>query len=173
MELKDYPIQFSWIDGAEIPVNGKLIRFKLTVEEHRDSTLIQLKDNQIILITPNLSKDIIKSSVAFWFKKACKGIIVSKANFYADLMEVNYNRIVMKEQKTCWGSCSSKNNLNFNWKLLLMPPDIMNYVIIHELAHLIELNHSKAFWAIVEAFMPEYKIYRKWLKENGMFYMTL
>ena len=69
------------------------------------------------------------------------------------------------EQKTRWGSCSSKGNLNFNWKLVLLAPELLDYVVVHELAHRREMNHSKNFWKIVEAELPDYREHRRRLKE--------
>ena len=82
-------------------------------------------------------------------------------------MGVTYGRISIREQKTRWGSCSSKGNLNFNWRLIFAPPEVLDYVVVHELAHRKEMNHSKAFYAIVESIMPDYRKWKKWLKENG------
>lgn len=87
--------------------------------------------------------------------------------YYAGLLGVTYGKIRIAEQKTRWGSCSTSGTLSFNWKLMLAPPRVLDYVVIHELCHLIEMNHSKRFWSLVESVMPEYKEYRKWLKENG------
>ena len=78
-----------------------------------------------------------------------------------------YRNITIREQKTRWGSCSSEKNLNFNWKLILAPPEVLDYVVVHELCHLKEMNHSKAFWDEVGKVMPEYETYKLWLKENG------
>ncbi|MBR1692006.1 MAG: M48 family metallopeptidase, partial [Lachnospiraceae bacterium] len=103
-------------------------------------------------------------------KKEARRQITQYVAHYAGLMQAPYGRIAIKEQKTCWGSCSSKRNLNFNWKLVLMPPEIMEYVVVHELAHLFEMNHSKAFWDIVGHYLPDYKVRRRWLKENGKLY---
>lgn len=103
-------------------------------------------------------------------KKEARRQITSYVSHYAQKMHLSYGRIAIREQKTCWGSCSSKGNLNFNWKLVLMPPRIMEYVVVHELAHRVEMNHSKAFWAIVENYLPDYRTRRKWLKENGKLY---
>ena len=80
-------------------------------------------------------------------------------------MGVTYGKVTLREQKTRWGSCSSNGNLNFNWKLALMPDEILYYVIVHELAHRIEMNHSERFWKIVEEVLPDYRERRKWLKE--------
>ena len=85
-------------------------------------------------------------------------------------MKVTYGRITIRDQKTRWGSCSSRGNLNFNWRLLLMPERVMDYVIVHELAHRREMNHSAAFWQIIETYLPDYRERRQWLKENGVRY---
>ena len=81
-----------------------------------------------------------------------------------------YGRITIREQKTRWGSCSSAGNLNYNWKLVLMPERVMDYVVIHELAHQKEMNHSARFYAVVAQQMPDYKVWQSWLKEHGREY---
>ncbi|MDO4622568.1 MAG: M48 family metallopeptidase [Eubacteriales bacterium] len=86
---------------------------------------------------------------------------------FARLMQVTYGRITIRNQKTRWGSCSSKGNLNFNCLLMLTPPDVQDYVIVHELAHRKQMNHSALFWAEVEKVLPDYRERRKWLKDNG------
>ena len=78
-----------------------------------------------------------------------------------------YYRVTVREQKTRWGSCSSKSNLNFNWKLIMAPAEALEYVVIHELCHLLHFNHSKQFWNEVGARMPDYEYWRKWLKQHG------
>lgn len=96
-----------------------------------------------------------------------KEIIPERVKYYAELMGVSYGRITIRNQKTRWGSCSSKGNLNFNCLLMLAPSEVMDYVIVHELCHLKELNHSKRFWQEVSKVMPDYEKYNLWLKEYG------
>ena len=79
------------------------------------------------------------------------------------------NRIAVRNQKTRWGSCSSKGNLNFNWRLLMAPAEALDYVVVHELCHLAYLNHSKQFWQMVTALLPDCRERRNWLKTNGMY----
>ena len=93
--------------------------------------------------------------------------IESRVNAYKKAMGVTIRWITIRNQKTRWGSCSSEKNLNFNWKLILAPPEVLDYVVVHELCHLKEMNHSKAFWDEVGKVMPEYETYKLWLKENG------
>lgn len=93
--------------------------------------------------------------------------IPGRVSFYARKMGVRYGRITIRNQKSRWGSCSNKGNLNFNCLLMLAPPEIIDYVVVHELCHRLEMNHSPAFWAEVERVLPDYKKYRKWLKKEG------
>ncbi|MEZ3487589.1 MAG: M48 family metallopeptidase [Lachnospiraceae bacterium] len=95
-------------------------------------------------------------------------IFPERVEYYARLMGISYGRITIREQKTRWGSCSGRGNLNFNWKLVLMPPEILDYVVVHELAHRREMNHSRAFWKIVEQVLPDYQERRKKLKELAL-----
>lgn len=103
-------------------------------------------------------------------KKLAKKVLDEKCRFFAGKMGVSYGMISVREQKTRWGSCSSKGNLNFNWKLILMPEKILDYVVVHELAHRKEMNHSAAFWAVVGSVIPSYAERRRWLKIHGAEY---
>lgn len=96
-----------------------------------------------------------------------KKTIPVKVEYYARLMGLDYGRITIRSQKSRWGSCSSKKNLNFNCLLMLTPVEVQDYVVVHELCHLKEMNHSVRFWSEVEAVLPDYRVRRKWLKDNG------
>lgn len=90
-----------------------------------------------------------------------------RVRHYAGLLGVSCGRITIRSQRTRWGSCSAKGNLNFNCLLMLCPPEVRDYVVVHELCHRKEMNHSAAFWAEVEGVCPDYRKHRKWLKDNG------
>jgi len=94
-------------------------------------------------------------------------ILPQKVRHFAEILGVSYGRITIRSQRTRWGSCSAKGNLNFNCLLMLCPEAVQDYVVIHELCHRKEMNHSDVFWAEVERFCPDYRVHRKWLKENG------
>ncbi|MBD5550123.1 MAG: M48 family metallopeptidase [Lachnospiraceae bacterium] len=93
--------------------------------------------------------------------------IPERVSFYARKIGVNYGRITIRNQKSRWGSCSSKGNLNFNCLLMLTPAEVIDYVVVHELCHRLEMNHSRYFWAEVERVLPDYKKWEKWLKNDG------
>ncbi|MDO4487503.1 MAG: SprT family zinc-dependent metalloprotease [Eubacteriales bacterium] len=99
--------------------------------------------------------------------KSAKKYIPTRAAYFAPMVGVSYNRIAIKCQHTKWGSCSSKGNLNFNCLLMLMSPEIIDYVVVHELCHRKVMNHSAAFWSEVERVMPDYKVRRSALKRDG------
>lgn len=101
-----------------------------------------------------------------WLREYARVRLGEQVRYYGAQMHVTVGRIAIKEQKTRWGSCSSKGNLNFNWKLILMPQRIQDYVVVHELAHRKQMNHSAAFWKEVEKVLPDYMECRQWLREH-------
>ena len=94
-------------------------------------------------------------------------VLPERAAYFAPLVGVTYGRITIRNQRTRWGSCSSEGNLNFNCLLMLTPAEVQDYVVVHELCHRKEMNHSAAFWAEVERVLPDYRAKRQWLKDNG------
>jgi len=102
-----------------------------------------------------------------WYKVAFKKVALPRLDYYADLYQLNYQQVRLKTQKTLWGSCSGVNNINLNYLLIMAPMSVIDYVIVHELAHTRIKNHSKGFWQLVESILPKYKASKSWLKENG------
>ena len=96
-----------------------------------------------------------------------KELLDARVRYYLPILGVQVNQISVRAQKTRWGSCSSKGNLNFNCLLALVPADVLDYVVVHELCHLKHMNHSEEFWTEVEKILPDYKVCRLWLKEQG------
>lgn len=93
--------------------------------------------------------------------------IPQRVKHFAPIVGVTYGRITIRNQRSRWGSCSSKGNLNFNCLLMLCPEEVRDYVVVHELCHRLEMNHSPKFWAQVERVCPDYRVHRKWLKDHG------
>lgn len=155
----------------KILLMGEEIDIKVS-EWENESIEAVLCEKQLQINIPNgidnlKRKNYIEEAIRKCYVELAKTDIERKAKYYSKVMGVNYNLIKIKDQKTRWGSCSSKRNLNFNWRLIMFPEWVMIYVIIHELCHLIYLNHSKEYWKLVSNYMPNYKEAHKWLKENG------
>ena len=100
-------------------------------------------------------------------RQIAKILLTQRVQHYAPIVGVTYNRITVRAQHSRWGSCSSKGNLNFNCLLALVPSEVLDYVVVHELCHRLELNHSHRFWNEVKRVLPDYKQRQTWLKENG------
>ena len=101
------------------------------------------------------------------YRQAAKRYIYERVEYYIELTGGHYSSIRIGDQKTRWGSCSSNGTLSFSWRLMLAPPRVLDYVVIHEICHLKYMNHSKEFWDMVSMYDPDYKEHRKWLKENS------
>lgn len=108
-----------------------------------------------------------KSALDARYRQAAKEYIPRRVEHYLPMTGGRYERITIRAQKTRWGSCSARGTLSFNWKLMLAPPDVLDYVVVHELCHLTYMNHSREFWEAVERVMPDYRTRRRWLKEHG------
>ncbi len=100
------------------------------------------------------------------YRDQAKRIFKTRVAVFAQQLGVHVNQVRVKSQKTRWGSCSSKGNLNFNWHAIIAPPEVVDYLVVHECCHLVQMNHSKEFWALVETLCPNYRKYRKWLKNH-------
>jgi len=101
------------------------------------------------------------------YRSAARQYIYERVEYYLPFTGGTYSSIRIGDQKTRWGSCSSNGTLSFSWRLMLAPPRVLDYVVIHELCHLTHMDHSNEFWALVASVDPDYKEHRQWLKENG------
>lgn len=143
-------------------------RFELEISDRKFlKEKVVVTTNKIVIFLSENRAAAPKVVLGTWLKAYSKKFILKRVQELAQIYGFSYNRVSIREQSTRWGSCSSEKNLNFNWKLILAPPEILDYVIIHELAHTVELNHSKSFWNLVEKVMPNYREYRNWLRKNG------
>ena len=132
---------------------------ELWIEKHRE----KLEERQMALKdVDRLSDEDLKELV-----KRAKETIPERVAHYAPLVGVTYGRITIRNQKTRWGSCSAKGNLNFNCLLMLTPPEVIDSVVVHELCHRLQMNHSDRFYREVRRVYPEYDKWNGWLKKNG------
>jgi len=104
-----------------------------------------------------------------WMRKRAAEMFDESLKRRSKEMGLVPSRVSLRDQKTKWGACTSRGTVTFNWRLVMALPDVLDYVVVHELAHLQELNHSARYWKIVESYCPEHKVYRKWLRENGRY----
>lgn len=170
MEFILFPKEF--VGGEEYLLEGQHLTL-LMVESEKKATEILRDDTRFVVfvnhsLTPEDRKKDISRVMEKWYKIRAREIIMALANDIKKKLGLNFNSMRIKEQKTRWGSCSNKGNLNFNWKIIMAPPEIIEYIVAHEVCHLVHMNHSNQFWSLVERLIPDYKDRRTWLRKNGM-----
>lgn len=162
--------------SLEVKTGGKIVvRAPYRLSKKRIEQFLFEKEEWIlatqrkVLERDKKTSDIDKLSEAelMMLKKEAKKELTRLAEEYAYIMGLTYNRISVRAQKSRWGSCSREKNINFNCLLMLAPEAVQRYVVVHELCHLWEMNHSQKFWAQVSTFCPDWKIQRSWLKTHG------
>lgn len=155
-------------DGDSYLYLGKPYTLKLIEDPLLKRPIVRIGEARLEVYykAPKEAEDIKAALKQLYLAQFLK-ILEARVRYYSDKIGVIPGRVAVREQKTRWGSCSSRGNLNFNWKLVMAPPEILDYVVVHELCHMKELNHSTSFWNLVRSFCPDYKKNRKWLKENG------
>ncbi|MDU2066008.1 MAG: SprT family zinc-dependent metalloprotease [Sporomusaceae bacterium] len=141
---------------------------ELIFHEHATETKGMIEQGAIHLYFATTLPQAPKAILAQLFQEAAQTKLRETTETWAKKIGVFPRKITLKNQKTLWGSCSSAGNIAYNWQIIMAPPQVMDYLVIHELAHLREPNHSKRFWQIVATFDPAYQKHRLWLKEKGL-----
>lgn len=160
-------------DGETLPLLGQGVQLHILKVNQKTMTLRYLKEEKRIniqfpeFVAPEDEREATQGILQKWFKLKAREVFQSKLDQWSIRMGVNYKEFRLKEQKTRWGSCSSKGNINLNWRAVMAPESVVDYLVIHELAHLKHMDHSSAFWDFVSRYCPDYADCRHWLKVNG------
>lgn len=145
--------------GVQVPVGGAMLQI---VEGTRRS--VQIGQTEIAVPGPS---DRVPARLAGHLKQVARDRLAGACDDYAALLGRSYSKITMRDTRSRWGSCTSDGALMFSWRLIMMPPEVLDYVAAHEVAHLAQMNHSPAFWGEVERIYGDYRPPRKWLRQYG------
>lgn len=165
------PMKRQFAHGETLPVLGEARRLEIEIKPRGKQSSVAL-NNDVLHVRlgagslPNNQHEI-RQLLEGWYRHYAREYIQARVAQLAHQHGFKHGHVTIKAQTTRWGSCSSKGNLNFNWRLIMTPPAAIDYVIIHELCHLRELNHSRRFWALVARYCPDYKKWVKWFKLNS------
>ena len=152
-------------DGSPILIEGRRCALRLHAGARRTG---RAEGDEFHLTLPEPEHDeAVRAAIKSVLSAMALKRIRERLDLYAPRIGVTFGRVAIRDQKSRWGSCSRKGNLNFNWKLIMAPPPVLDYVVIHELCHRLEFNHSPRFWSLVERQMPEYEAWKKWLKGHA------
>ena len=161
--LSELPHHISFADGAEFPLRGRNCRISLQGKSRRPQLIRGLPDE---LCCPG-DPETLQRRVVRFLKSEARRDITEAVERHCQTLGVTAAKISIKDTRSRWGSCTSDGRLSFSWRLVLAPPEILDYVAAHECAHLIEMNHSSAFWAQVAKCCPNWKKDRGWLRRHG------
>jgi len=152
--------------GRHLRYLGRIYRLVLVISPE-EKPRVELAGEIALVTLAREDEALLARSLDAWYRRMAGEIFPIRVADAAARMGLTYGRIACRNQRTRWGSCSSKRNLNFNIRLVMAPLEVLDYLVVHELAHLREMNHSPRFWALVDRYCPERKRHQRWLKEHG------
>lgn len=154
------------VNGDIIPFLGRTLKLFINTDDTGGNTIAMEQDRLFIICRPKI--DSVNAILKEWYRTQAEHIIGKRVPELSERCGVSYRKVTIRSQKTRWGSCSQKGNLSLNWKLVTAPPEVIDYVIVHELLHMIEMNHSRRFWKLVDKCCPAWRDHKKWLRKTSI-----
>ena len=145
--------------GASLPFRGEMCR----IEAGQGRAVRHAPG----VIQVPLGKTAVGRRIAGWLKAEARTHLAAASGHYSARVGQSYAKLALRDTRSRWGSCSTTGTLSYSWRLIMAPPQVLDYVAAHEVAHLVEMNHSPAFWRVVEDLMPDYDVPRRWLRTDG------
>ncbi|MFI5271838.1 MAG: M48 family metallopeptidase [Ktedonobacterales bacterium] len=153
--------------GASLAYAGRQLTLAIQSGAPAGHFRAHLRDDTLTLTVADGAQQTLRAALETWYRRQARELFRERLDACNALYGFPFGRVAIKEQKSRWGSCSRAGNLNFNWRLLLAPLPVLDYVVVHELCHLRELNHSPDFWRLVARGCPDYAAHRRWLRQHG------
>ncbi len=164
-------MKLSDLEQKKLPFRGEYLSIKIEKSPFSFSRIIQ-KENTLTIKLSSIYKNedeqysLAANEILTWYKSQARRYFAQEVESEKAKYGFSYKEIAVKDTSSRWGSCSAQKNLNFNWRLVMAPPEILRYVVCHEIAHLTHLNHSTDFWNLVEKMFPKYKEAKLWLHDH-------
>ena len=166
--INDTKIEREAVSGESYMYLGRNYSLDIRVDEDTDNISVKLFQGKFIVNTYTKDEDLIKKAMENWYREKTLARVKERVSYYSSYFNDKVTTIKVKEQKKRWASCTSKNELLFNWRCVMAPVFVLDYIVVHEMCHMEYKNHSKDFWNRVCAVMPDYEVRRSWLRNNGI-----
>jgi len=158
-------------EGSKFLYLGKEYPIAIQIDTSIKKAEASFQNETFTIVGKTGEEDEVKTALEKFYRKKCRQKIKKRADYYQKncqkLFKVKYKEIAIKEEKGRWASCSSERNMNFNWRLIMAPDHVIDYIVVHEMCHLAHMNHSKSFWTLVGKIMPDHEKRSDWLKYHG------
>jgi hypothetical protein len=167
-DIRFQPVMREFVSGEALLYMGRNFRLDLQLDPTFRKPIVNLMKGIFSIQTKSAEQDYLRPFMIDWYKQKCSHKIQKRVDYYAGKLGVQPKEIHVKEQKKRWASCTLDNTLYFNWRCILAPAQTIDYIIVHELCHILEKSHSSRFWSLLRTVMPEYEARKKWLMDNGV-----
>lgn len=161
-------INREFVNGESFMYLGRTYSLQIEVDSSIRKSEVKLYRGKFVVKSKDKDEEIIKRSMEEWYRDKAKEIIEQRVSYYQRFFNVAPKGIKIKEQKKRWGSCTSKNELLFNWRCIMAKSNALDYIIVHEMCHMYHKDHSKNFWDLLASVLPDYEIRKEWLKNYGV-----
>ena len=166
--INDTKINREAVSGESYMYLGRNYSLDIRVDENIDNISVKLFQGKFVVNTYIKDEDFIKKAMENWYREKTLAKVKERVSYYSSYFNNEVTTVKVKEQKKRWASCTSKNELLFNWRCVMAPVFVLDYIVVHEMCHMEYKNHSKDFWNRVYAVMPDYEVRKSWLKNNGI-----
>lgn len=156
-----------YVEGEVFLYLGQTYPIKVIIKETQDKGQVDFIDHQLVISVKEHNDESIKQALKRFYYKTCKSLIEKRIRHYQPNFKVKPRKIRISDNKSSWGTCNSKFELSFNWKLAMAPVEVIDYVVVHEMCHMVHLNHDRSFWRLVGKIMPDYEEKQVWLAQSS------
>lgn len=171
MEIESQRHCRHYVNGDTFNYLGTEYALQLLEDRSKKKLIVDLYDDKLLVTFPGQERIMyeanIKDAIKKWYKQKAKIKILERVTYYEKYFSEKRGPVIVKEQKKRWGSCTKDGTLRFNWKIIMAPEPIIDYLVVHEMCHLRYMNHANEFWNLVESILPDYKSRKEWLRKYG------
>ena len=162
------PIQREFVNGESFMYLGRNYSLQIEIDSSVKKPEVKLYRGKFIVKASDKYEENIRKAMEQWYRDKAKEVLELRVKYYQRFFNIEPMNIRIKEQKKRWGSCTSKNELLFNWRCIMAKSNALDYIVVHEMCHMYHKDHSKEFWGLVASVLPDYEIRKEWLKNYGV-----
>lgn len=162
------PVMREFVSGELLMYLGREYHMEINLDINISNPIVTILNDKITVSVKNNNKEYIRKVLELWYRQNAKEEINKRISCYQKFFSMSPSEVKVKEQKRRWGSCTYKDALLFNWRCIMGEESVLDYVVVHEMCHMVHKNHSKEYWKLVASILPDYKQRDKWLKDNGI-----